>query len=279
MKAGQACPARSKFAMLEQLNFFGAKSPIGGQPAAAPSAPRHAGVFSDIRMVDVGGQALRVGIRRGTSASPPLAVFNGIGSNLELLEPFVAALKGIEVVAFDVPGVGGSPEPAGPYRYARLVRLTDRLLATLGYDGQVDVLGLSWGGMLAQQYAYANPERCRRLILAATSSGATMVPGRLSAVSQLGNPRRYCDPDHLKRIAPEIYGGSLRRKPDQIEHHVARVRPPRGLGYFYQLSALWGSTSLPWLHRLRQPTLIMAGSDDPIVPLGNAQVLAHLIRR
>jgi poly(3-hydroxyalkanoate) depolymerase len=256
--------------MLAQLNVFRAKSPV--------EEPRRS-AFTDIRMVDVDGQTLRVGIRRGKSASPPLVVFNGIGANLELLEPFVAALDGIEIVAFDVPGIGGSPAPTVPYRYSRLVRLTDRLLVTLDYAGQVDVLGLSWGGMLAQQYAYANPERCRRLILAATSAGSIMVPGQFSAVSQLANSRRYTDPDYFKRIAPKIYGGSLRDRPDLIDHHIRRVQPPRGLGYYYQLAALWGWTSLPWLHRLRQPTLIMAGTDDPIVPLANAQMLAHLIRR
>ena len=235
-------------------------------------------VFSDIRMVEIGGQALRVGIRRGNSGGPPLLVFNGIGANLELLEPFVAALKSIEVVAFDVPGIGGSPAPALPYRYSRLVALTDRLLETLGYSGQIDVLGLSWGGMLAQQYAYANPQRCRRLILAATMPGL-IIPGKLSAIGTLSNPRRYHDPDYFRRVAPEIYGGSLRRQPDLIDHHVGRVCPPREVGYLYQLAALWGWTSLPWLNCLRQPTLVMAGTDDPIVPLANAQMLSQLIRR
>jgi poly(3-hydroxyalkanoate) depolymerase len=256
--------------MLEQLGLFRGKLP-GFAPAAH-------GVFTEIRMVEVGGQALRVGIRRGR-ASPPLLIFNGIGANLELLEPFVAALDRIEVVAFDMPGIGGSPAPATPYRYSRLVRLTDSLLATLGYRGQVDVLGLSWGGMLAQQYAYANPERCRRLILAATSPGSIMVPGHLPAVGHLTNPRRYSDAEFFRRVAPEIYGGSLRERPDLIDHHIRRVRPPRGVGYLYQLAALWGWTSLPWLHRLRQPTLIMAGTDDPIIPLANARMLANLIPR
>lgn len=263
--------------MLAQLNVFGAKSPLRRQHADTPDEP--ANVFTDIRMVDVGDQTLRVGIRRGNSSSPPLVVFNGIGANLEMLEPFVAALEGIEIVAFDVPGIGGSPAPAVPYRYSRLVRLTDRLLATLGYAGQVDVLGLSWGGMLAQQYAYANPERCRRLILAATSSGSIMLPGGLPVVSQLASSRRYSDPEHFKRIAPKIYGGALRDRPDLVDHHVRRLQPPQGFGYLYQLAALWGWTSLPWLHRLRQPTLILAGTDDPIVPIANAQMLAHLIRR
>lgn len=243
--------------------------------SAADAEPARSTVFSEIKMVEVSGQLLRVGIRRGKSSSPPLVVFNGIGGDLELLEPFVKALKRIEVVAFDIPGIGGSPAPALPYRYSRLVQLTDGLLVKLGYRGQVDVLGLSWGGMLAQQYAYTNPQRCRRLILAATSSGSLMVPGRLSAVIRLTNPHRYAHPAYFKRLAPET--GSLRRRPKLIGHHASTVQPPRGLGYLYQLTALWGWTSILWLHRLRQPTLIMAGTEDPIIPLANGEMLARLI--
>ena len=180
-------------------------------------------VFSEIKMVEVSGQLLRVGIRRGKGSSPPLVVFNGIGANLELLEPFVKALNRIEVLAFDVPGIGGSPAPALPYRYPRLVQLTDQPLAELGYDGQVDALGLSWGGMLAQQYAYANPRQCRRLILAATSSGSIMLPGRLSTASRLISPRRYQDAASFKRRAPHIYGRLLRRKADSLDPQVGRV--------------------------------------------------------
>jgi len=268
--------------MMDKLNPFRANHRLVARasrardPNTANAKPARS-VFSEIKMVEISGQSLRVGIRRGKSSSPPLVVFNGIGANLELLEPFVKAIKGIEVVAFDVPGIGGSPAPVLPYRYSRLVQLTNHLLAELGYDGQVDVLGLSWGGMLAQQYAYANLRRCRRLILAATSSGSIMLPGRLSTVSRLINPRRYADPAYCKRRAPQICSGSLRRRPGLIDPYAGTVRPARGLGYFYQLAALWGWTSLPWLHRLRQPTLVMAGTDDPIVPLANAEMLAHLI--
>jgi poly(3-hydroxyalkanoate) depolymerase len=240
---------------------------------------RHASTFTDIRMVDVDGQMLRAGIRHGSSRQPPLVVFNGIGANLELLNPFVAALENITVVAFDSPGVGGSPAPLLPYRYAQLARLVDRLLHRLGFDGAVDVLGVSWGGALAQQYAHLHPERCRRLILAATAPGMIMVPGRLSVVRRLASPRRYLDPAHLRRIAPHIYGGAFSRDPALIDHHIRHIQPPRGRGYLYQLAAIWGWSSLPWLHRLRQPTLIMAGTEDPIVPLANAKILAALIRR
>jgi pimeloyl-ACP methyl ester carboxylesterase len=160
-------------------------------PNTAKAEPARS-VFSETKMVEVSGQSLRVGIRRGKSSSPPLVVFNGIGANLELLEPFVKALNGIEVVAFDVPGIGGSPAPALPYRYSRLVQLTDHLLVELGYDGQVDVLGLSWGGMLAQQYAYANPRRCRRLILAATLLRLDYAPRTLMDGESSDQPTSLC---------------------------------------------------------------------------------------
>jgi len=240
--------------------------------------PADAGAFDEIRIVEVDGQILRIGLRHGDAdGTPPLLLFNGIGANLELLEPFVAALAGTEIVAFDVPGVGGSPAPILPYRYWTIARLADRLMRKLGYDGELDALGVSWGGALAQQYAYLHPGRCRRLVLAATSSGMIMLPGALSVMRKLASPRRYYDPAYLKRVAPEIYGGAMRRDPQLIERHVDHIDPPRGLGYLYQLAAIFGWTSLPWLHRIGQPTLVMAGTEDPIVPLLNARLLAWLI--
>jgi poly(3-hydroxyoctanoate) depolymerase len=50
-------------------------------------------------------------------------------------------------------------------------------------------------------------------------------------------------------------------------------------GYYLQLAAAVGWTSVHWLHRLRQPTLVMAGSDDPLVPLLNARLMHMLIPR
>jgi poly(3-hydroxyalkanoate) depolymerase len=234
--------------------------------------------FNEIRRLEVDGQALRVARRRSdVEPGVPLLIFNGIGANLELLEPFVEALRGVEIIAFDAPGVGASPSTILPYRYRHLARLADRLMKELGYNRKIDVLGVSWGGGLAQQYAFLYPDRCRRLILAAASTGAIMVPGRLSALRRLANPRRYYDRNYLKRVAPELYGGALDRAPNLIDHHVQHVRAPDALGYLYQLLAIWGWTSLPWLHRLRQPTLIMAGKEDPLVPPLNAKILNYLI--
>lgn len=229
-----------------------------------------------ISLRDVGGQILRVGVRRGEKARPPLLLFNGIGANIELIEPFLDALDGPEAIIFDVPGVGGSPTPRLPYRPATLARLSAQLLDQLGHE-QVDVLGVSWGGALAQQFAFQQGKRCRRLVLAATSPGHLMVPGKLSVLLKMATPRRYKDPDYMKRIAGDIYGGVLRGSPELVRKHLSHVRWSSGYGYYLQLIAGFGWSSLPWLRLLAQPTLVMAGTDDPIVPVANGRILATLI--
>ena len=111
----------------------------------------------DVQMIEVGGQQLQVAIKRGPKGRPPLLVFNGIGANWELAKPFLTALKQTDAIIFDVPGVGGSPLPSLPYRPSTLARLAMSLVEKLGHE-QVDVAGVSWGGVLAQQFAVI--EKC-----------------------------------------------------------------------------------------------------------------------
>jgi poly(3-hydroxyalkanoate) depolymerase len=229
-----------------------------------------------IGLREVGSRTLRVGVRPGDRSRPPLLLFNGIGANIELLAPFLEALEGPEAIVFDVPGVGGSPVPALPYRPWTIARLAARLLDQLGH-GRADVLGVSWGGALAQQFAFQHARRCRRLVLAATSPGHLMVPGKLGVLLRMASPRRYKDAEYMKRIAGEIYGGALRRSPDLARQHLRHVRWSSDYGYYLQLLAAVGWTSLPWLALLRQPTLVMCGADDPLVPAANAKILARLI--
>ncbi len=66
------------------------------------------------RMVDLDGQVLKVGIRPGSGEHPPLLIFNGIGANLELVEPFVDALADVEVIIFDIPAPAAPPRRCFP---------------------------------------------------------------------------------------------------------------------------------------------------------------------
>jgi poly(3-hydroxyalkanoate) depolymerase len=228
-----------------------------------------------VEYVEVEGVNLRVASQHG-KLGLPLLLFNGIGANLELCFPFMEAMHDREIVIFDVPGTGRSQMSWRPRRFSGLARLANKLLDRLGYQ-RVDVIGVSWGGALAQQFARQYPDRCRRLVLAATSPGAIMVPGRPSALSKMITPRRYLSPTYMQKTAGDIYGGEARRDPRLISAHTSRIIAPQFMGYVYQLVAGMGWTSIHWLHRIRQPTLVMAGADDPLVPPVNARIIAMLI--
>ena len=245
----------------------------GGPPPAAAGRYAAAG-----RRVDVGGQPVRVAVREGHGDRVPLLVINGIGASLDAMQPFVDALDpAVTVIRFDVPGIGGSPLPLRPYRFSGLCRLIARLLSRLGYE-VADVLGFSWGGGVAQHFAALHPRRCRRLVLVSTATGSLMVPARPGVLMRMASPRRQLSPDHLRRAAASVYGGSARRDPAAAGAYEHAPGPSgSSCGFLYQLTAALGWTSVPFLPLLRQPTLIMAGDDDPIVPVANAHLMHRLI--
>jgi poly(3-hydroxyoctanoate) depolymerase len=229
------------------------------------------------RRLQVDGLRIRVA-ERGTGR--PLLLLMGIGGNIEMWAPFERALDGrpVRTITVDAPGTGGSEAYAFPRRMRGLARTIEHVLDALGHD-RVDVLGVSFGGVLAQQLAHQAPERVRRLVLAATGPGLGGVPASPRVLLALATPRRYRQPDYFRQVAGRIYGGAARHDPDSTLHgSLARfTHAPSLAGYLAQLWAISGWTSLPWLHRLRPPTLVLAGDDDPIVPLANGRILHRLI--
>jgi poly(3-hydroxyalkanoate) depolymerase len=189
--------------------------------------------------------------------------------------PFAGLVDDRELIAFDPPGAGQSERPHAPTRMVGLARLIPELLDALGLD-RVDVLGYSWGGALAQELARRHPDRVRRLVLCATSPGLGSAPPRPLAALALATPARYYHPRLLALSLPYIAGGQTARRRGALGvQETARLdRPPDLLGYAYQLYAAAGWTSLPWLRRLPHPSLIVAGDDDPSIPLRNARMLA-----
>jgi poly(3-hydroxyalkanoate) depolymerase len=235
-----------------------------------------------IRYIDVDGVRLRTSVR---GAGSPLLVLTGIGASMELSAPLERALNshGVQTLTLDAPGTGESSRYQRPRRMPGLARTVERTLAALGYD-RVDVLGVSFGGLLAQQLAHQTPKRVRRLVLAATAAGVPGlggVPGSPRALLALATPRRYQSPDYDRRIAGTLYGGEARRDPDALLHGSAArfSQAPSLRGYIAQLYAISFWTGLPWLWRLRQPTLVLVGDDDPIIPVINGKILTRVIPR
>lgn len=225
------------------------------------------------------GQELRVDIRRGRPTSggsgTPLLLLSGIGIGYEVFDRLVQALDpGIEIIRVDVPGVGGSPVPLAPIGFPQLAALIVALLDDLGYRS-FDVLGFSWGGALAQQLALQYPGRCRRLILLSTSTGILSIPGQPQVLGKMMAPQDFRD---ARRAAGMMYGKDPDSHINDVRHLFRNsAATSSGLGYLYQLAAVGCWTSLFFLPLIKQPTLVMGGDSDPLVPVANARILVGLI--
>jgi len=247
------------------------------QTSPADPAPETTGRAPRIEIIRVAGRKLRVAV---WTAAPqgrhkparPLLFFNGIGANIELMAPLADWLPDRDLITFDFPGVGGSPEPVLPYRPWTMALRVARMLDKLGYDGKVDVMGVSWGGGMAQQFAFQHPRRVGKLILAATAAGMLMVPGDPKVLSKMADPRRYVDPDYMKKNFSALYSETL-----GSEGHVSRLKAPTQRGYLYQLGAMLGWTSAFFLPFVRKKTLVLMGESDRIVPVINGKILATLL--
>ena len=230
------------------------------------------------RLIPVLGQQIRVSVRSGTGV--PLVLCNGIGASLEVLDPVVEHLDpDTTVVRFDAPGSGGSPDSPLPYGFPYLAAVLRQLLNKLDLNTRaVDVLGLSWGGALAQQFAIQNPRYCRRLILVSTGNGAIMVPGKAGVLAKLLTPRRFLDHQYAASIAGDLYGGTVRTDPSVVKRLFDRqLMSGSRVGYLHQLLAGSVWTSIFALPLVRERTMVVAGLDDPVVPLSNARILHRLL--
>jgi poly(3-hydroxyoctanoate) depolymerase len=225
----------------------------------------------------VGGQLVRVSVR---GEGPPLLLVMGLGGNIEMWDPLERALnaRGVQTIAYDASGTGESPPRIVPRRMPGLARQAAHILDALGHP-DADVLGVSFGGAVAQELTLANPHRVRRLVLASTMCGIGGVPGNPLALSLLATPLRYYSPTFLRLTANILYGPTTGENGEFLREQIdaRRARPPTVWGYIGQLVAAAGWTSLPWLHRLRAPTLVLTGGADPIVPPVNGRILANRI--
>ena len=226
---------------------------------------------------------MRVSLRTGSAATDgatagtrPLLLLNGVGAPLETWEPLRERLAHRTTVAFDVPGTGGSPVSWFPTAIPGLARVVGALLDDLGIE-RTDVLGYSFGGAVAQEVARMQPARVGALVLAATNCGLGAVPGDPAALAALIAPI----PVHL---LPPGRGSLLALSGDQGTRAAFSradtawaARPPNPLGVWWQALAIGTWTSVPWLHRITAPTLVLTGADDRVVPPANARMLARCV--
>ena len=230
-----------------------------------------------IEFVDVEGSHVRfMRTGYGPLTGPPLLLINGMGARLEMWQPLSSVMSDRSFLRFDLPGITGRPAHDLPLEMAGLARWLGRLLDALDIE-KVDVLGYSWGGVLAQQFAHDSSERVRALVLASTNFGfGALYEPELAPFFNLLPSDGGDDPWKLLTAA---FGGDLGSR-NPIDALVSAFKPSTSPfeGYQRQFLSLTGWTSVHWLHELTMSTLVVAGDNDPYVPSSMTRKLAQAIR-
>jgi pimeloyl-ACP methyl ester carboxylesterase len=215
---------------------------------------------------------------RQRGAGRPVLIVNGLGASVDMVAALEERLAAVaHTISVELPGAGRSPTPRRPLSIAAMAKVLTDLLEELGHE-QVDVLGFSLGGIVAQQLAHDAPERVRRLALASTACGWGSLPGTFEALTLISMPIRYHSRslyERTIRFTSPADRDLLLRVPGLAESRLRH--PPPILGYMYQLTAgaLW--SSLPWLSEVEAPTLILTGDGDLLVQAANGIQLARLL--
>ena len=211
----------------------------------------------------------------------PLLLINGLGSDhTEWLFQLSELARRFLVVVFDNRGAGGSDTPPGPYFTAQMADDAAALLTHLG-AGRAHVLGVSLGGMIAQEVALRHPDRVRKLLLACTApggEGSVRPPPEVLkhfVRSPGGDPE-----EEIRRVLPFLYTeGYLRDHPEEIEEFVRRrlAVPVSAEGHAAQLSAAVTHSAWDRLTTIGAPTMVIAGDGDKVVPPVNSRRIAQRI--
>jgi 3-oxoadipate enol-lactonase len=201
----------------------------------------------------------------GASESPPLVLLEGAGGDIPGWGPTVDSLsERFRVVAYDFRGNGRSHAPDGPWTMTTFVADTVALLDHLGMES-AHLYGQSFGGMVAQELALTHPSRVRSLILAATHCGG---PQRRLARMKVPKDKPYL------ALFSEAF---VRDHPDRIDEHqrLASRNPQSPEAARWQWEAIQKFDACNRLAYLRVPTLVLHGTDDRLIDVANARLIAE----
>lgn len=226
-------------------------------------------------------------------SGPRVLFLNGSGATIDLVRPLVQILaKQLTIAIHDQRGLGRTSVPDGPYTMADYARDALAFLDHLNWD-TCGVLGISFGGMVAQEFAVTWPERVNRLILACTSSGGLggssyplhelfdldeeerirrMIPLSDSRFTDEWFAERPQDRAYFTRAATTT---TTESRADGT--HVSEAVPSARQGAWRQLMARRDHDVWDRLPRIQCPTLVMSGRYDGIAPPENGTAITSQV--
>jgi pimeloyl-ACP methyl ester carboxylesterase len=218
---------------------------------------------------------------RGGSGPPLLLIMGLSATALHWGQPFLEALRrDFDVLAYDHRGVGASSRLTGPIAIAELAEDAHRLLEALEIDS-AHVLGISMGGMIAQELALAHPESIRTLTLGCTSCGGRGSVDPAPQVTQkLAEGMMSGDREWAIRAAWEVNVSAGFARDTEAWARFLEIGLRRAVSVqviMAQMGAILGHDTSVRLAEIRQPTLVVHGTLDQLLPEPNGRMIAELI--
>ena len=209
--------------------------------------------------ITVGGNRFRYRIE-GKGAW--IVFVHGVGGSLEQWDGVVAELRGrYRTLRYDQRGHGQSDKPAGPYAISDFVDDLADLAAALGID-RFDLVGQSLGGLVAQGFALAHPDRLKRLMLFAAIAGRTEAE-QAAVLERLKIVEGGIPGQHFQNSVERWFTDAFRAaNPERIRAYAARNQQNDPAAYAAAYRVLATTDLADKLHEIRLPTLIVTGEED-----------------
>lgn len=209
-----------------------------------------------------------------------LVLIRGLGSNLlswyEQLDEFSRHYK---CVVFDNRGAGRTDKPDAPYSIKQMADDTAGLMDALGI-GRAALLGISMGGMIAQEFALHHQEKLSCLILGCThfgGAGVAQSPPEIVAAVMAGT---NATPQQQKQQLQAVFcDDTIERRPEVVEKHN-RIRAQYAIPPFTfarQIAAIGAFNASARLGKIHIPTMVITGRDDRLVAPKNSKLIADRI--
>jgi pimeloyl-ACP methyl ester carboxylesterase len=217
-----------------------------------------------------------------SGAGEPLLLIQGMsGTHLTWGEPFLSRLEAdFDCVVFDNRGIGNSAEVSAPFAITDLAADALAVMDAAGLE-TAHVLGISMGGMVAQELALAQPDRVRSLTFGCTYCGG---PGSsLIAPEDAGPLLEAMASGNLDRALEAMYAVNLSPTFRADESHyadftaMASALPARQQTVQLQIQALYGHDTQASLGEIAAPTLVVHGTEDKMIPVANGELIASLV--
>jgi 3-oxoadipate enol-lactonase len=205
----------------------------------------------------------------------PVLMIQGLGYGRRGWGPAPGMLAHrFHVVTLDNRGFGESDVPPGPYTTAQLAGDALAVLDAAEIE-TAHVVGISLGGMVAQELVLARPERVRKLVLCSTTpGGATSFPMPEQTVALMGRASHLDPREALQQFVTNALSPD---PPEELVREIVAYRaanPPDPAGWWAQAAAGAAHDVLARLDEINVPTLIVHGTADNVVDVRNAALLA-----